>query len=268
MLEQNINLFLQNTKIYLQKKNYATKTIEIYINYIKEFLKYIDKSPSKIDRNDFILFLNNYSNDSSSRKNQIISSLKIFYNNILNKKFEINLERPRKTKKLPDIIDQDLIKNKLSKVRNLKHKTLLSLAYSIGLRVSEIINLKIDDIDSNRMLIKIVNSKGGKDRFVPLSDYILSLLRKYYLKYKPEIYLFNGQTKLQYSSTSCNKLVKKYIEEKYTFHSLRHSCFTHMIENGIDIKIIQDIAGHENIKTTEKYIKLSKKYISNVKTVL
>jgi len=268
MLEQNINLFLQNTKIYLQKKNYAIKTIEIYINYIKEFLKYIDKSPSKIDRNDFVLFLNKYSNDSPSRKNQIISSLKIFYNKILNKKVKINLERPRKTKKLPDIIDQKYLINKISKIKNLKHKTIISLAYSVGLRVSEIINLKIDDIDSNRMLIKIINSKGSKDRYVPLSNYILSLLRKYYLKYKPEIYLFNGQTKLQYSSTSCNKIVKKYIDNKYTFHTLRHSCFTHMIENGIDIKIIKDIAGHENIKTTEKYIKLSKKYISNIETVL
>ena len=268
MLEQNINLFLQNTKIYLQKKNYAIKTIDVYVNYIGEFLKNLDKSPSKIDRNDFILFLNKYSNDSPSRKNQIISSLKIFYEKILNKKVKIKLERPRKNQKLPNIIEQIVIKNKLSKIQNIKHKTILSLAYSVGLRVSEIINLKIDDIDSDRMLIKISNSKGGKDRYVPLSVYILSLLRLYYKTYNPTTYLFNGQTKLQYSSTSCNKLVKKYINDKYSFHTLRHSCFTHMIENGIDIKIIQDIAGHEDIKTTEKYIKLSRKYISNIKTVL
>jgi len=268
MLEQNRNLFLQNTKIYLQKKNYAIKTIEVYINYIEEFLKNLDKSPSKIDRNDFILFMNKYSNDSPSRKNQIISSLKIFYEKILNKKVKINWVRPIKNKKLPNIIDQIVIKNKLSKIQNIKHKTILSLAYSVGLRVSEIINLKINDVDSDRMLIKIINSKGSKDRYAPLSDYILSLLRLYYKTHKPKTYLFNGQTKLQYSSTSCNKIVKKYIDKKYSFHSLRHSCFTHMIENDIDIKIIKEIAGHEDIKTTEKYIKLSKKYISNIKTVL
>ena len=269
MLDKNIDLFLQKSKLFLQKKNYANKTIDTYIIYIKEFLEFLDKSPSKINSNDFEIFINKYSDDTSSRKNQIISSLKIFYEKILNRKFnKVRWERPRNQKKLPDIISKDLLIISLENINNLKHKALLSLAYSIGLRVSEIINLKINDIDSKRMLIKITNSKGGKDRYVPLSNYILILLREYYKKFKPDIYLFNGQSKLKYSPTSCNKLVKKYINTKYTFHSLRHSCFTHMIENGIDIKIIKEIAGHENIITTEKYIKLSNKFISSINTVL
>jgi site-specific recombinase XerD len=116
------------------------------------------------------------------------------------------------------------------------------------------------------MLIKIVKSKGHKDRYVPLSEYILILLRNYFKEYKPEIYLFNGQKTLNYSSTSCNKLVKKYIDNKYTFHTIRHSCFTHMLESGIDIKIIKELAGHSNIKTTEIYLHLSNKFISKIKT--
>lgn len=118
------------------------------------------------------------------------------------------------------------------------------LGYSVGLRVSEVINLKIGDIDSKRMIINIKNSKGRKDRIVPLSPNILTLLRDYYQEFKPKEYLFNGQNSLQYSSESCNQLVKKYISSKYHFHLLRHSCFTHLIESGVDCRIIQKIAGH------------------------
>lgn len=146
----------------------------------------------------------------------------------------------------------------------MKHKAIITLAYSVGLRVSEIINLKIEDIDSKRMIIFIKNAKGKKDRIVPLSNNILELLRKYWLEYKPTIYLFNGQNSSQYSSGSCNNIVKKYINEKYHFHLLRHSCFTHLIENGTDCRIIQKLAGHSNIKTTEQYLQISNNVLSKL----
>ena len=169
---------------------------------------------------------------------------------------------------MPQVIDQEQLLESISKIENLKHKTIISLAYSVGLRVSEIINLKIVDIDSKRMIIRINNAKGRKDRIVPLSQYILELLRKYFKEYKPKEYLFNGQNNPKYSSASCNAIMKKYIDKDSHFHILRHSCFTHLLENGTDSRLIQKIAGHKNIKTTEGYMHVSKNLLNNVKTPL
>jgi len=140
----------------------------------------------------------------------------------------------------------------------------LSLAYSTGMRVSEVINLKIVDIDSKRMVIKICQSKGNKDRYVPLTPKILNLLRSYFRHCRPKEYLFNGQNSSKYSPTSCNKIVKKYLSKDYHFHMLRHSCFTHLLESGVDLRIIQKIAGHSSSKTTEVYTHVSSALLSNI----
>jgi len=136
---------------------------------------------------------------------------------------------------------------------------------STGMRVSEVIDLKIENIDSKRMLIHIIQAKGRKDRDVPLSPTILELLRDYFKEYRPKEYLFNGQFDLKYSSESCNQIVKKYLGKDYHFHLLRHSCFTHLLESGTDCRIIQKIAGHSNIKTTEGYTHVSTNLLKNIK---
>ena len=138
------------------------------------------------------------------------------------------------------------------------------MTYSVGLRVSEVVNLKIQDIDSKRMLIHIKNAKGRKDRIVPLSQNVLDLLREYYKKYKPKEYLFNGQTTIQYSVGSCQKIYKKYIDINSSIHTLRHSSFTNLLESGTDLRIIQKIAGHSSSKTTEIYTHVSNKLLSKV----
>ena len=114
------------------------------------------------------------------------------------------------------------------------------------------------------MMIKVVGGKGNKDRYVPLSENTLFILRKYFKSYRPKIYLFNGQSGDKYSHTSCNKIIKKYISDKYSFHSLRHSCFTHLLESGVDLRIIQKIAGHTSSKTTEIYTHVSNNFLSSV----
>ncbi|NTW34274.1 MAG: tyrosine-type recombinase/integrase, partial [Bacteroidetes bacterium] len=139
-----------------------------------------------------------------------------------------------------------------------------TICYSVGLRVSELINLKINDIDSNRMLIKINNAKGKKDRIVPLSMNVLLLLREYYKQYKPKEYLFNDQFELQYSIKSCQNIYKKYISSELSIHNLRHCCFTHLLENCTDISIIQKIAGHQNPKTTQIYTHISQNLLNKV----
>jgi site-specific recombinase XerD len=193
--------------------------------------------------------------------------LKLFAKFILNKK-DIHLskiERPKSEKKLPKVIDGDLIKEKLPNIENLKHKAILTLTYSVGLRVSEIVNLKIEDIDSKRMLIHIKNAKGRKDRIVPLSQNVLELLREYFKKHKPTTYLFNGQKSLQYSIGSCQKIYKLYIDQNSSIHTLRHSSFTNLLENGTDIRLIQKLAGHSNVKTTEIYTHVSNQLLGKVK---
>ena len=231
---------LKKFKNYLTLKNYSERTIECYSWAVLKFLESQQKSTLHLSSADFNNFIISYNFTSYQQQNQFISALKILYTKILNKKFiHVDFSRPRNEKKLPQIIDSEELLTSISKISNLKHKTIISLAYSVGLRVSEVINLKIKDIDSKRMIIHIKNAKGKKDRIVPLSQNVLELMRKYWLEFKPNIYLFNGQNSIQYSSSSCNAIVKKYINEKYHFHLLRHSCFTHLIENGTDSRIIQ-----------------------------
>lgn len=251
-----------NKLVYL---NYSKRTIELYSHYLNKFLEKIGKYPQHLTSNDFQGYLNNYKFSSTSQQNQIINSIKFYYTEILNKKYDkIDFQRPRKEKHLPQIIEKDFLLEKISKIENLKHKAIISLAFSTGMRVSEIINLKISDIDSKRMIININQAKGRKDRIVPLSAKILELLRSYYKEYKPKDYMFNGQNSQQYSSESCNKLVKKYIGTSFHFHLLRHSCFTSLLECGIDLRIIQSIAGHQNVKTTEVYTHVSTNLLNKV----
>ena len=262
MLNKKIYKICEQKLYYL---NYSENTISIYLHYINDFLSNQKENIQRINSSDFQLYLNEYNFTSISQQNQIINSIRFLYKYGLNKKYnKVSFERPRTEKKLPQIIDKEQLLDSISKIENLKHKTIISLAYSVGLRVSEIINIKIEDIDSKRMIIRINNAKGRKDRIVPLSQNILELLRKYYLEYKPKEYIFNGQNSLQYSPSSCNQIVKKYIDKKYHFHLLRHSCFTHLIENGTDCRIIQKIAGHSNIKTTETYMQVSTKVLNNI----
>ncbi len=246
--------------------NYSINTKNTYIFYIKQFIKWCgDKRIIHLNSHEFQDYLDNYNFTSVSQQNQIINAIRFLYKYGLNKKYDkVSFKRPRKEKKLPKVIDEKLIKERLQNITNLKHKTILTLTYSVGLRVSEIVNLKIVDIDSKRMLIHIKNAKGNKDRIVPLSTHVLELLRKYWINYKPKIYLFNGQNSLKYSMGSCQKIYKKYIDRNSSIHTLRHSSFTYLLENGTDLRIIQKIAGHSSSKTTEIYTHVSKQLLNKI----
>ena len=251
----------------LRYKNYSEKTINLYVSYLSFFLIQEDvKDAYGVTTQKIVNFLENKSYSSTSQQNQYIGCLKLFAKYILNKK-DIHLskiERPKSEKKLPQVIDHNHIINQLSKIENIKHKAILTLTYSVGLRVSEVVNLKIEDIDSKRMLIHIKNAKGRKDRIVPLSQNVLELLREYWKEYKPKEYLFNGQDSSKYSIQSCQKIYKKYIDEVSSIHTLRHSSFTNLLERGTDLRIIQKIAGHSSSKTTEIYTHVSNQLLSKV----
>lgn len=255
MLNEKIIKICKQKFIYL---NYSDRTRETYLSYINKFLGSLDKQVIHLSAKDFQNYLDNCEFTSISQQNQVINAIRFLYKFGLNKKYDkVSFKRPRGEKKLPIVIDKDFIIEKLSNIENIKHKAILSLAFSVGLRVSEVLNLKINDIDSKRMIIHIHNAKGRKDRIVPLSENILLLLREYYKKYKPKEYLFNGQFELKYSAKSCNQIIKKYLGEKYHFHQLRHSFATFLIENGTGLRRIQKLLGHSSSKTTEIYTHVS-----------
>src|SRR5690606_8596040 len=177
-------------------------------------------------------------------------------------KFFFNIPRPKKPSILPKAISTTDIKKMLNVLPNLKHQLLLKMCYGMGLRVSELTNLKITDIDSKRMQVLVQSGKGKKDRYVVLPESILKDLRKYYIENKPKKYLFEGKNGGQYSVRSVqqvfkNAMKKANINKRVGVHSLRHSYATHLIEQGTDIRFVQDLLGHNNIKTTMVYTALT-----------
>lgn len=262
-MNQKIIKICEQKFIYL---NYSPRTKDNYLCHIKDFIKSLgDKQVIHCNSKDFQSYLDNYQFTSVSQQNQVLNAIRFLYKFGLNKKYDkVSFKRPKSEKKLPRVIDGEFIKEQLSKIDNIKHKAILTLTYSVGLRVSEIVNLKIEDIDSKRMLIHIKNAKGRKDRLVPLSSNVLNLLREYFKQFKPIEYLFNGQNSNQYSIQSCQKLYKKYIDENTSIHTLRHSSATNLLERGTDLRIIQKILGHSSSKTTEIYTHVSNQILSKV----
>jgi len=262
----NIPKFINLYRNDLELKAYADNTIKNYTFQVELFLRKMEVNftePSKINEKSIKEWLLE-TKSVNSRKHRL-SALKLFYKLTIHQPLKFrNIEYPRSEKKLPQVIDKDFILERILEIKNNKHKAIICLAFSTGMRVSEIINLKISDIDSKRSLINIIKAKGNKDRIVPLSEKVRLILREYYKEYNPKIYLFNGQFKPTYSSKSCNNIVKKYLGANYHFHTLRHSSFTALLENGTDLRIIQSIAGHSSSKTTEIYTHVSTNLLSKV----
>ncbi|MGZ9736517.1 tyrosine-type recombinase/integrase [Flavobacterium sp. GNP002] len=255
----NIGKYVELYSEDLKLKNYSENTISNYCSQVKLFLEFFNKvatKPSEISEKQIKEWLL-LANSINGRKHRI-SAIKLFYK-LTGKqplKFK-HIEYPRSEKKLPKIIEKEFLLDSIAKISNTKHKAIIALAYSTGMRVSEVCNLKISDIDSKRMIITISQSKGRKDRIVGLSEKILDILRIYFCEYKPKEFLFNGQFDLRYSHTSCNQIVKKYLGKDYHFHLLRHSNATALLEAGTDLRIIQKHLGHSSSKTTEIYTHVS-----------
>jgi site-specific recombinase XerD len=189
---------------------------------------------------------------------------------MLKKKFLYEIKRPRKDKKLPVILSKEEVANILSSVDNIKHKAILMLVYSAGLRVGEVVRLKPEDIDSKRMLIHVKGSKGRKDRYTVLSEIALQTLREYWKKYRPEKWLFEGAKEGRYISTRTadhifrNACEKAGIKKEVSLHTLRHSFATHLLEGGTDLRYIQELLGHTHSKTTEIYTHVSTKSLGKI----
>lgn len=259
----------------LKQKRYSENTIRSYVHYFEDFMAHFRDAPldeittDKI--NDYILGLIKEKNISASQQNQRINAIKFYYEKVLQRDRQTYLiQRPLKERRLPAVLSKDEIRRMLEKTENLKHRTILLLIYSAGLRRSELINLKISDVNSDRMLLRINGGKGKKDRFTLLSGSVLTLLREYFKTYRPKEWLFEGSKGGQYSPTSLHKIIKKSaeragIKKRVHLHMLRHSFATHLLEQGTNIRLIQEILGHESIKTTEIYTHISSQDLKTVK---
>jgi site-specific recombinase XerD len=270
--------YLDDFKKLLTIKRYSYRTIKSYSNALKTFFLYFEhKNPENINPSEIEQFINKMvliDNISQSYQKVLVGSIKLFYNELLRKNYKLNYLYPdRPEKKLPVVLDKSEIQLLLNSIQNLKHRAILSVIYSAGLRLSEVIEMKLNDIDSKRMLIKIVQGKGKKDRYVMLSEKLLIILREYYKEYKPKEYLFEGQKGGKYSARSVQAIFKEAlrnskIKKEASVHTLRHSFATHLLESGTDIRIIQQLLGHSSLKTTQIYTQVSSSKISEIKSPL
>jgi site-specific recombinase XerD len=209
---------------------------------------------------------------SSSYQRQLMGVLRLLFKR--KRGIQLNMEtiqRPRSEYTLPEVLSQEEVLAIISRIDNIKHRSIISLLYAAGLRISELINLKISDIDSNRMQIRIAGAKGKKDRYVALSDKILVLLKNYYTEYHPQVYLFNGQDKEKYSDESIRQILKEAcrkagISKKVSPHTLRHSYATHLLENGVDLRYVQELLGHSRPETTMIYTHVTQKTMISIKS--
>lgn len=262
---------------WLLSKRYSKSTINTYCDALRVFFTYHKNiSIQHITMQHIIQFNNEYiigRSLSISYQNQFVNALKLFYLIIQNMNVIIeNIARPRREYRLPNVLSKEEVKLLLNTHRNLKHRTMLCLLYSCGLRSGELLNLQPIHIDSKRNIILIKQSKGKKDRIVPLSSKILEMLREYYRLYKPKTYLFEGQ-KIgeKYDSRSLQLVLKQAvkkagIQKPVTLHWLRHSYATHLLESGTDLRYIQELLGHNSSKTTEIYTHVSTKNIQHIKS--
>lgn len=262
-MDKKITLFKQ----FLEIKRYSNRSIETYVNAFRQFLLYFkDIDVDVLTEKQIVQYINHQVIErkiSVSYQKQLVAAIKFWYVHILGKNLNLDFLYPDRSElKIPVVFSQQEIKKILNACENIKHKAILATIYSCGLRLSELTNLMINDIDSNSMKVIIRRGKGNRDRCVMLSEKLLILLRIYFKEYKPKLYLFEGQSGGKYSERGVQQVMKKSllkagIKKQGSVHTLRHSYATHLIEQGIDIRFVQELLGHKNIKTTMIYTHLT-----------
>jgi integrase/recombinase XerD len=262
-IHQKIQVFTQLLKI----KRYSPSTIETYVSAFRQFLNhYKEVDIDTFNEKQIEKFINQQVLEkkiSISYQKQLVAAIKFWYIEVVRKNLKLDYLYPDRPQfKIPIVFSQNEIKTILNACENLKHKAILATIYSCGLRLSELTNLQIKDIDSSSMTVKISQGKGNRDRVVVLSEKLLEILRHYFLEYKPKLYLFEGQNGGKYSERSVQQILKKSlkktnIKKNGTIHSLRHSYATHLIEQGTDVRFVKELLGHKSIKTTMIYTHLT-----------
>ena len=258
-------------------KRYSTNTINTYVSCLKQFLNYFKQADTKeLGKEEVMSYLEHLVKKgySKSAQNQHINAIKFYYEKHLgHKRTFYFIERPFKDQRIPVVLSKAETQRLFQAVDNLKHRTILYTIYGCGLRISELINLQMSDVDRERMCLWVRKGKGNKDRQIPISPKLLALLERYYKSYRPQVFLINGQHGLKYSAGSVQKIVKAAckkasIQKHVTPHTLRHSFATHLLENGTDLRCIQSILGHNDIKTTQIYTHVTSAHLNSIKNPL
>jgi len=272
--EHNLDL-LDELKLWMQSKRYSNNTVHSYLDCLELFCKWAHNKPlEEVNNEDVIRFNNEYilkRNLSASYQSHFVSAIKLLFNVCkFRTLIEAELLRPKKPKKLPNVLSKEEVKQLLDAAKNIKHKAMLGLIYSCGLRCGELLRLKPEHVDSLRNLLIVKQAKGRKDRVVPLSKKTIDLLREYNQKHKTEVYLFEGWNAGEpYDERSLQNVLKQNtakagILKPVTLHWLRHSYATHLLEAGTNLRYIQEILGHSNPKTTQIYTHVSTQGLQNV----
>ncbi len=266
---------------FMQLKGYSTNTISTYYYFVLRFINcYRQNTLDQISQFNSDI-INNYHKMMLGEKaysfqtiNQSVNGIKLYYKGFLKREIEITeIQRPKTGKQLPKVWSKEEVTRILNANKNIKHKTLLALVYGSGLRIGEALRLRLEDIDSKRMRIRLLGAKGKKDRYSIIGPSVLELLKSYYKEYKPQSYLFEGQFGGIYSAASAGKVLAQAIRisgvpKRGGLHSLRHSFATHLLEAGTDLRYIQELLGHNSSKTTEIYTYVSNKYLQQIKSPL
>lgn len=277
-LTEKQKTFLNTFYLFLKGKRYSKSTIETYTFFVADFINFHSKTPLEdLTNRDVELFIEKVfleRNYSISTQRQFISALKIFTIFYPNTKInDLVLERPKKSRKLPSVLSQEEVLRIIASTQNLKHRAILALIYSCGLRISELINLQLTDFYIERKQLIIKNGKGRKDRYISLADSFIPLLSNYYYSYKPKTYFVEGQKGGKYSAESVRHFLRKScvkanIKKTVTPHTLRHSYATHLLENGVDIRYIQSLLGHAKPETTMIYTHVKRKDLMEIQNPL
>lgn len=259
----------------MKLRRFSDKTVKTYLYYITEILNHTSKNPKTINTQDLRNYLEKLANSgkSSSTLNTAYSALKFYFEKILRRKFFITIPRAKKSKTLPEVFSKNEIKKILATIQNVKHKLTLALMYSSGLRVSEVTNVRVGDLDFENNILKVKLAKGAKGRITILSKKIVCVLKKYVKNKEAENYVFESVRGGKLSERSVQKiftqaLKKSKIKKEASCHSLRHSFATHLLESGTDIRYIQELLGHKRLETTQIYTKVANNRIKNIKNPL
>lgn len=235
---------------YLQAKNYSQRTIDQYVSILKKFLRHFRKTPNRINADEIVEYLSQF-----NQRNTIAATrgaLMNYYTHVVNQpnKFK-QIPYPKKENRVPQVMPKELVVDRINSIVNTKHRMMVSVIYGAGLRLSELLNLRITDIDGTKSTLFIRSGKGKKDRVVPVSEKLIRDLRTYFKEYMPTSYLFEGQNRGRYSSTSVQNICRKYM--KCNPYLLRHCHATHLIESGVDVSEVSKRLGHAKIQTTMIY---------------
>lgn len=260
----------------LKIRGFSKRTIDVYLFHNKKFLEFIKKEPQSVTQDDAKRYMAHLMSNQKYKPGSInlaLSSLKFFYNEILQNSAFNAVKAPKSEKKLPTVLTKEEIKKLLDATKNPKHKLLIEFMYSSGLRVSECVNLKMDDLDLNEKIGKIKHGKGNKERYIILSDNLITHLNEYWNnKNRDNPYIFSIRdahiTARQAQKVVTEAAKRAGIKKRVFCHALRSTFATHLLEAGTDIRVIQELLGHSNLSTTQIYTKVSTQQLKKVKSPL